>query len=89
MRKKRSRSSGEGLINLTFTIIYIGYWWFILQEIFKGESHFIYISIIPFIGLMFLHSLATKWHERRKEKQLVLSVEKSIARYKDRIRPGA
>lgn len=89
MRKKRSRSSGEGLINLTFTIIYISYWWLILQEIFQGASHFIYISIVPFIGLMFLHSLATKWHERRKEKQLVESVEKSIARYKDRIKTGA
>ncbi|TFE02020.1 hypothetical protein [Jeotgalibacillus salarius] len=89
MRKKRSRSSGEGPINLTFTIIYIGYWWLILQEIFQGASHFIYISIVPFIGLMFLHSLASKWVEKRKEKQLVLSVEKSIARYKDRIKTGA
>lgn len=89
MRKKRSRSSGEGLINLTFTIIYISYWWFILQEIFQGASHFIYISIIPFIGLMFLHSLASKWQERRREKQLVMSVEKSIARYRDRIKTGA
>ncbi|WP_227396464.1 hypothetical protein [Jeotgalibacillus aurantiacus] len=89
MSKKRRKSSHDGWINFIFTLIYLSYWWFILQGVLQGFSQLIYISIVPFIILMFLHSLTTRWMERRVEKQLAASVEKSIARYKDRIRTGA
>ncbi|PPA70604.1 hypothetical protein C4B60_07325 [Jeotgalibacillus proteolyticus] len=81
MRKRSKGSSWEACINVLFTLIYIGYWWVIFQQIFYGNTFLIYICIIPFIILLYLQSLCITFIENRREKKLVLSLEKTLKRY--------
>ncbi|TDL31526.1 hypothetical protein E2R51_14285 [Jeotgalibacillus sp. S-D1] len=85
MSRKRRSSSSEGWVGLFFTFLYIGYWWFILHKIFEGTYYYIYISIIPFLLLMYAHTLVIKIIERKREKLLLISVEKSLERYRSRV----
>ncbi|MGD7045121.1 hypothetical protein [Jeotgalibacillus proteolyticus] len=81
---RRSKASSEGPVNFLFLFFYIIYWWFVLQQIFQGRLILIYVSIIPFFLLLYLQSLTIKLIERKKEKKLLLSVERSIQRGRER-----
>ena len=86
MSRKRGISSAEALVNVLFTFIYIAYWWLVLQQIFQGSLYLIYVSIVPFILMMYVQSLTIKGIERKRERQLMLSVEKSVERYNNRVK---
>ncbi|KIL48698.1 hypothetical protein KR50_12830 [Jeotgalibacillus campisalis] len=86
MSRGRRKASLEGPVNVLFLFFYISYWWFVLQQIFEGRLIFIYVSIIPFLLMLYLQSLTITLMEKKREKKLLISVERSIERGRQRVK---